>query len=219
MGAYLSCIVLALICLWLLYLVWESVSRKKIRDSWYNPDAVNTFLKMMENNNAFWDNDNSDQEQFNRGTKTGYTTKKRVREYDITINSDSFWSTIEISWDEIELDKNVHVWDQFEVEDEDEKRIYTIKKILEPEVKIQKTKSSKKPIKKEKSTGLKWKNKIIEVEIGEEDLWKTIKYQWNKIGIPVNVEIWDQWIIKWKWYESDSGWKNWDLIYVVKSIG
>jgi DNA-directed RNA polymerase subunit RPC12/RpoP len=64
----------------------------------------------------------------------------------------------------------------------------------------------------------KWKNKIEEIVITKEEMWKELKYEWNILHFKENAKIWDKCVIKWKWYNSDSSWERWDLIYVIAEI-
>lgn len=65
---------------------------------------------------------------------------------------------------------------------------------------------------------IKWEDKIIKVEINETEIWKEIKYGWEKIFFKEWSKNWDSFKIKWKWYKSKFWWKNWDLIYIIWKI-
>ena len=61
-------------------------------------------------------------------------------------------------------------------------------------------------------------DKIVEITIEKQELWKNIEYKWDIVFFPKTAKVWDKFVIKWEWYSSDFWWVKWDLIYVIAEI-
>ena len=126
----------------------------------------------------------------------------------ISINKNSLWKEIYINWNKVFIDENSKIWDVITLKWKWIKwdnwgvnwdLFYIIVGI----------KDDKKP---------KWEDEIIKISVEKYELWKDIEYEWNKVYFHKDAKVWDTCVIKWRWYESNLWWENWDLIYVIKQI-
>lgn len=64
----------------------------------------------------------------------------------------------------------------------------------------------------------RWGDKIVQISIDRDRLWKKIDIDGNKILFPKNSNIWDSFTIKGEWEEWVDWWEHGDLAYVIVNI-
>lgn len=73
-------------------------------------------------------------------------------------------------------------------------------------------------ISKNNSKPIRWENKITQIAVSEDKLWKRIVLDGNEIQLKKDTKIWDMFTFKWKWMISKNWWESGDITYVVVQI-